>query len=162
MPSVTVSSGDVQTSSPPSKPSPMTRRSASMRRISTSRNRSRLSLSTTSTCDSPRSDNLRLSETRLLPFLINMTCSSGAIDYPGDTFNICISEDFLRIDGGAIACFVPTGEGMATQHQRLTHWLMRSIFEEGQRRLGAITATAGWQFILEGQGSDLVEHFCDG
>lgn len=110
-------------------------------------------------CDSPRSDNLRLTETRRLPLLVNMTCSSGAIDYPGPTFNVCISEDFLRQRSGAIACYVPTGEGVPQQHQRLTHALMRAIFSEGRRGLGEAATTAGWRFILEGAESDLVEHF---
>jgi hypothetical protein len=110
-------------------------------------------------CDSPRSDNLRLTQTRRLPLLINMTCSSGAIDYPGPFYNICISEDFLRVPGGAVACFVPTGEGVPQQHQRLTHLLMGAIYHDGRRRIGEITTLAGWRFVLDGHGSDLVEHF---
>jgi hypothetical protein len=110
-------------------------------------------------CESPRSDNLRLSEERRLPFLINMTCSSGAIDFPTERLSVCISEDFLRSRGGAVACFVPTGEGLPSHHRRLTHWLMRAIFDQGLRRLGEITTMAGWRHVLEDRSSDLPEHF---
>jgi peptidase C25-like protein/CARDB protein len=110
-------------------------------------------------CDSPNSDNLLLGESRQLPFLINMTCSSGAIDFPDEFYHICISEDFMLSEGGAIACYVPTGEGMPSQHQRLMHAIMRGIWEDGQRRLGEIVTAAGWRFILESRTTDLVEHF---
>ncbi|MBN1477118.1 hypothetical protein JXA47_10225, partial [Candidatus Sumerlaeota bacterium] len=110
-------------------------------------------------CDSPNSDNLLLEEPRRLPFLINMTCSSGAIDFPDEFYHICISEDFMLGRGGAVACYVPTGEGMPTQHQQLMHAIMRGIWGDGHRRLGEIVTAAGWRFILESRTTDLVEHF---
>jgi hypothetical protein len=110
-------------------------------------------------CDSPRSDNLMLEENPRLPFLVNMTCSSGAIDYPTAPLSISISEDFLRSPGGAIACYVPTGEGMPSHHRRLAAWLMDGIYNEQIRSVGAVTTFAGWRFILEDRGGDLIEHF---
>lgn len=110
-------------------------------------------------CDSPRRDSLLLEESDRPAFLINMTCSSGAIDFPDPYYHVCISEDFLRSPGGAIACYVPTGEGMPTQHQRLTHRLMEALFRDGVREIGPATTLASWRYLTEGRGSDLVEHF---
>ena len=56
--------------------------------------------------DSLYSDNKRLDNIDKLPLIINMTCSTGAIDFPDKPWNICIGEDMLRTKNGGGDCVV--------------------------------------------------------
>jgi hypothetical protein len=76
-------------------------------------------------CDSPRSDNRMIANSDRRSFLINLTCSSGAIDFPDEVYHICIAEDLLRTPGGPMALLVPTGEGTPSEHHRLTREVAR-------------------------------------
>lgn len=110
--------------------------------------------------DSENSDNLMLTNKDRLPFIINMTCNSGAIDYPMPRWNICISEDFMRTQGGgAVACYVPSGPGITSQHERFTLQLNRAVLQERMKPVGAALALANWRYLLEANPPDLVKMF---
>ncbi|MGC8839980.1 MAG: C25 family cysteine peptidase [Candidatus Sumerlaeaceae bacterium] len=110
--------------------------------------------------DSENSDNLMLGNRDRLPVVLNMTCNSGAIDYPLPRWNVCISEDFLRVpNGGAIACYVPAGPGMASIHEIFSRELVRSLFAERMEPLGPALILATYRYLAEGNPPDLVRMF---
>jgi hypothetical protein len=100
--------------------------------------------------DTENSDNLQLAGSGHMSFIANMTCNSGAIDYPDPPWNICITEDMMRVpDGGAIACYVPSGPGVTSTHRRMSDALHRVLFDDGVRGLGAATTLAKLRYTLE-------------
>ena len=99
--------------------------------------------------DSPNSDILLLRNGPRLPLVVNMTCNSGAIDYPDPPWNLCISEDFMRSPtGGAIAMFVPTAPGYQNMHVGLSRELHHAMFRENIRALGDMALLAKYRYIL--------------
>lgn len=110
--------------------------------------------------DSENSDNLMLRNRDRLPIVLNMTCNSGAIDYPMPRWNVCISEDFMRVpQGGAVACYVPAGPGMVMLHELLSRELVRTLFAERVEPLGAALALAGYRYLAQGNPPDMVRMF---
>lgn len=110
--------------------------------------------------DSENSDNLMLINRDRLPFIVNMTCNSGAIDYPMPQWNICISEDFMRVPGGgAVACYVPSGPGVTSQHERFTVQINRALLAERIAPLGAGLALANWRYLQADNSPDLSRMF---
>lgn len=110
--------------------------------------------------DSENSDNLMLRNRDRLAIVLNMTCNSGAIDYPMPRWNICISEDFMRVlNGGAVACYVPSGPGMVALHEKLSFELVRSLLGYRLEPLGAALTLAAANYLAEGQAPELVRMF---
>lgn len=109
---------------------------------------------------SPNSDNLHLRNRDVLPFIINMTCNSGAIDYPVPPWNICISEDFMRVkDGGAIGMYVPSGPGFTSTHKKVSISLRQAFFYDGLRRLGDAIVSANYSHLFKGHDENMVRMF---
>ena len=89
--------------------------------------------------DSTNSDNQHLAGTRSYPFVVNFTCNTGAIDFPERPWNICITEDMMRIaKGGAIGCFAPSGPSQSSLHRSFGEQLEDVIFGEGLRGMGQV------------------------
>lgn len=110
--------------------------------------------------DSPNSDNLSLTNRDKLPIVINMTCNSGAIDYPQPRWNVCISEDFMRVEnGGAVACFVPSGPGLTVQHERLMMEVAYTLFVEQNGTLGGDLQLALWRYLAQQNSPDLARMY---
>ena len=110
--------------------------------------------------DSVNSDNQHLADSGFMTFVANMTCNSGAIDYPQPPWNICITEVMLRVpDGGAIACYVPSGPGTTVGHRKMSIQLHRVLFDDRMRRLGLVVALARSRFAMEKQHKDLLYMF---
>ena len=80
-----------------------------------------------------------------LPFVISMTCFTGAFDIPGG----CLAEEFLRSEnGGAIGVFGGTSIGLLLQDHILNRELFKVIFNHKTQQLGAIVAEAKTQFLI--------------
>jgi hypothetical protein len=110
--------------------------------------------------DSENSDNLMLKNAERLPVILNMTCNSGAIDYPMPRWNVCISEDIMRVpDGGAVACYVPSGPGVTSLHEKFTLALNRALLAEQVRPLGAALARGSWRYLLDRNPPELARMF---
>jgi hypothetical protein len=110
--------------------------------------------------DSVNSDNQHLADSGFMTFVANMTCNSGAIDYPQPPWNICITEDMMRVpNGGAIACFVPSGPGTTVAHRRMSIQLHQVLFEDRIRELGLVIVLAKTRFALQKQHGDLLYMF---
>jgi len=110
--------------------------------------------------DSPNSDIRLLRNGDHLPFIANLTCNSGAIDYPDPPWNLCISEDFMRCPtGGAIAMFVPTGPGVPTSHMRLSEEFHRVVFEENVRAFGDIVFLTKYRYLLKRFPLEMIKMF---
>lgn len=110
--------------------------------------------------DSPNSDILLLRNGERVPFVVNLTCNSGAIDYPDPPWNLCISEDFMRSPtGGAIGLFVPTGPGVPTSHMRLSEELHRALFDEGFRALGDLVFLTKYRYLLKDYPLEMIKMF---
>ncbi len=106
---------------------------------------------------SRNSDNPRLAGSGFPSFIVNMTCNSGAIDYPLRPWNICISEDLLRTrDGGAVGLFVPSGPGTTMGHRELSAELRAAMFRDRLRGLGEVTTLAKLRLAVAGRSRDLV------
>ncbi len=110
--------------------------------------------------DSENSDNLMLTNGARLPFIVNMTCNSGAIDYPQPRWNVCISEDFMRTpDGGAVGCFVPTGPGLTRNHETFAVQLNHALLTDEMRPVGAAATLAALRYLERGGPPDLVRMY---
>jgi hypothetical protein len=110
--------------------------------------------------DSENSDNLMLRNRDRLPVVLNMTCNSGAIDYPMPRWNVCISEDFLRVpNGGAAACYVPSGPGMVSVHEKLSREIVRTWLAQRLEPLGPSLALASWRYLAQGNPENLVRMY---
>ena len=110
--------------------------------------------------DSRNSDNLRLKNYNRLPLVTNMTCNSGAIDYPVPKWNVCIAEDCMRQkDGGAVAVFAPSGPGYTSSHKRISAKLRESLFQHGLFRLGEAVTAARCLYLLENYPVDIMQMF---
>ena len=110
--------------------------------------------------DSENSDNVLLRNRARLPLLINMTCNSGAIDYPQRPWNICITEDFMRVkNGGVIACYVPTGPGIPSSHQKISRILMNNFFQENIDHVGHVLLLSQYQYLAFRFPLDIVQMF---
>ncbi|MBI5153684.1 hypothetical protein HZA57_00470, partial [Candidatus Poribacteria bacterium] len=104
--------------------------------------------------DSANSDNLRLTNRDRPVFMTSFTCNNGAIDYPVPKWNICISEDMMRVPGGgAIGCFVPSGPGYTERHLRLAEGFFRSLTQLGVREFGMAAELARLNYQAQ-LGSD--------
>ncbi len=107
--------------------------------------------------DSKNSDNIQLAGLGRPAFVACMTCNSGMIDYPERPWNICISEDMLRVkNGGAIGCFVPSGPGVTYIHRQMSDTLSRILFGDKLRGMGEVTALGKLRYSLAGQPRELV------
>lgn len=110
--------------------------------------------------DSVNSDNLHLTNKDRLTFVTNMTCNSGAIDYPVPKWNVCISEDAMRQkDGGAIAQFVPSGPGFSSSHVKLSAALRKALYEKRIKTLGDAVALARCLYLLEDNPEEIMQMF---
>ena len=110
--------------------------------------------------DSPNSDILLLRNGERIPFIVNLTCNSGAVDYPDPPWNLCISEDFMRSPtGGAIGLFVPTGPGVPTSHMRLSEELHHVLFNEGFRALGDVVFLTKYRYLLKDYPLEMIKMF---
>lgn len=110
--------------------------------------------------DSENSDNLLLNNYQNLPFVMNMTCNSGAIDYPVPRWNICISEDMMRLkNGGAIGLFVPSGPGFTSAHHVLSNEICDAIFKNNIKRLGEIVFSAETRFLSSDPNQDIAKMY---
>lgn len=91
--------------------------------------------------DSANSDNLMLDNIDYLPFIVTMTCSTGAIDFPNAPWNICISEDMMRVkNGGSVAMLVPTGPYYTDNHKLMSKTINDAMFNKNFRHFGDITS----------------------
>lgn len=106
--------------------------------------------------DSKNSDNIRLTNLNSLPFIITMTCSTGDIDFPTQPWNICISEDMMRVkNGGSVAMLVPSGPHFTSNHRKMSDYLGKSIFDRNFRRFGDLILYAKLKYILNEPNKDL-------
>lgn len=110
--------------------------------------------------DSPNSDNLHLTNLDRLSFVTNMTCNSGAIDYPVPKWNICITEDCMRQPkGGAIGLFVPSGPGFTSSHVKISSALLNVLFQDGIHRLGDAVTLSRSRYILAKDPVEIIQMF---
>ena len=90
-----------------------------------------------------------------LPFMIPMACFEGLYHYPSSSsFNYSsFAETIVRkANGGAIASFSPTGQGLATGHQYMHTALYQAIFFNDIAQLGPATMLS--KYALAGMGHD--------
>jgi len=110
--------------------------------------------------DSPNSDNLHLTNMEHLTFVTNMTCNSGAIDYPVPKWNICISEDSMRQPrGGSIAQFVPSGPGFTSAHKKISDSLHEALFKDHVATLGDTIILTRSLYLLRRNQVDIAQMF---
>src|SRR5690606_19489470 len=68
--------------------------------------------------------------------------------------------DFMRVkNGGAIACFVPSGPGLTVQHERLMMEVGRCLFGPEHEPLGYSMQLALWRYLAEGNPQELGEMY---
>lgn len=110
--------------------------------------------------DTINSDNLHLTNMDRLAFVANMTCNSGAIDYPVPKWNIAISEDMLRQPaGGAIGLFVPSGPGFSSGHMKLSAAIHDAFLKKRVRQMGDAAALARSLYLLQKNQVEIMQMF---
>jgi len=109
---------------------------------------------------SPNSDNPLLWNAPALPFVVNFTCNTGAVDYPLPPWNICITEDMMRQrHGGALSVFAPGGLGTLADHRRMADELMDSLLSGGLPTVGEVTHVARARYALRGFDRDMLRMY---
>ncbi|MCX7717987.1 MAG: C25 family cysteine peptidase [Candidatus Sumerlaeaceae bacterium] len=110
---------------------------------------------------SENSDNLMLTNRDRLAFILTMTCNSGAIDYPMPRWNVNISEDFMRVpNGGAVGCYVPSGQGVTSQHEQFAGDILHGLLvERAGTAIGPQLMLGAWRYLGRGASPDLVNMF---
>jgi len=110
--------------------------------------------------DTKNSDNLHLTNFERLPFVTNMTCNSGAIDYPTPKWNVCISEDCMRQkNGGAIGLFVPSGPGFTSSHKKISKALREVLFQYRLHELGEAVTLAKCLYLVRKNSLEIMQMF---
>ncbi len=88
---------------------------------------------------------INLTNISQLPFVISMTCFTGAFDIPGG----CLAEEFLRSEtGGAIGVIGGTSIGLLLQDHILNTEIFKVLFNDKTQHLGAIVAEAKTNFLI--------------
>ena len=88
---------------------------------------------------------INLTNISQLPFVISMTCFTGAFDIPGG----CLAEEFLRSEtGGAIGVIGGTSIGLLLQDHILNTEIFKVVFNDKTQHLGAIVAEAKTNFLI--------------
>lgn len=107
--------------------------------------------------ESENSDNLLLRDSGYESFIINLTCNSGAIDYPVPRWNVNIIEDMMRTkNGGAIATFVPSGPGFPQRHEEVAREMYQLLFRDRVRDLGELVALTKARYAAKGNPEDFI------
>lgn len=101
--------------------------------------------------DSKNSDNLLLRNSDRMPFAINLTCNTGAIDYPKPPYNISITEDMMRVkQGGLRSQYVPSGPGSTTDHLIFARDIYPPLLSGNMRNQGDAILLGKARYILNG------------
>ncbi len=88
---------------------------------------------------------INLTNISQLPFVISMTCFTGAFDIPDG----CLAEEFLRSEtGGAIGVIGGTSIGLLLQDHILNTEIFKVVFNDKTQHLGAIVAEAKTNFLI--------------
>ncbi len=96
------------------------------------------------------SDNLLLTNIAALPFLTAFSCNVGAIDYPLERWNICITEDMLCVkNGGIIGAYVPSGPNTSANHLRLAEQILDVMQTYSGTTINQDIALAEWRYIVQ-------------
>lgn len=110
--------------------------------------------------NSKNSDVKKLNNGPLLHFSIELTCSTGQIDYPIPPWNICLAEDMLRAkNGGAIGLYVPTGKGFTPNHQLLCENLLKALFLDENTIVGEAISQAVIEYLFEKRNDNTPQMF---
>jgi hypothetical protein len=91
-----------------------------------------------------------------LVFALMLTCING---YFVDPKKYSLAEEFLLAQGGAIAAFAPSNVSYLWEDAILAHEIFASIFEQGQRIVGAITTEAKIGAYEEGGAQEILNKF---
>jgi len=89
-------------------------------------------------------------------FLISLSCSNGDFSNPvAEGFG----EELLRIPGGAVACFTPSGGGLTSEHKEVGMNVLTALFSRSTPLLGSACTQAAVQAYQDGI---LLFHHADG
>lgn len=103
--------------------------------------------------DTENSDNVLLENYDRLAFVTSFTCNNGAIDYPMNRWNVCIAEDMVRVPGGAVGVFMPSGPGFPEQHVLIAEGFIRAFTQLDEASLGVVSELARLAYQVR-RGSD--------
>lgn len=108
-------------------------------------------------------DGLALSNGQKLCLLLEWTCLSSDFSDEGasDGSRAVLGESALRApNGGAVAVFGPTGQGVATGHDYMNQGLFDALMRDRITHLGALTLAARLRlFGATGAYHDLIENY---
>ncbi len=92
-----------------------------------------------------------------LPLLLPMTCYDGYFQMPGMA---SISEALVaRGNGGALASWAPTGQGVASGHDVLDRGFFEAVMQRGATRLGSAILLAKADLAALGTDQDLLDTY---
>lgn len=102
-------------------------------------------------------DAVELSNGGKLPLLLPMTCYDGYFQMPGFA---SISEAMVtRANGGALASWAPTGQGVASGHDVLHRGFYDAVMQQGVPRLGPAIILAKADLAALGHDRDLLDTY---
>ena len=109
------------------------------------------------------SDNIAstLSNGNLLPIMLDMTCYTGYFIHPNTSTASSLGEVALRkANGGAVASWSATGEGVTSGHDYLDRGFFSAVVNQNVRQLGAATLAGKLNLWTNDKGDvDLLDTF---
>ncbi len=98
---------------------------------------------------------VNLTNNRKLPLVVTMSCLNGFFQHANTPY--CLSEEFLKANnGGAVACFSPSGFGYTIGDQYLGDGLFKALFQDNDYILGSAVLKA--KLSLFSAGNSFKDH----
>lgn len=105
--------------------------------------------------DRETSNVLELKPTNKFPFILNWSCLTGYLNINIPPFHVCLAEEFVRHgDRGAIAVWAPSENGHTDQHELMSHFVVRSLIQDGLTRLGEAATYTKTEYLLTRNGAN--------
>jgi hypothetical protein len=84
-----------------------------------------------------------------------MTCFTGAFHRPEPT----LDETLVVAQGGGVAAWGPTGLGVGTGHDHLSHGFFEAVFVDEVDTVGAAALAGKLELAASGLSADLLDTF---
>jgi hypothetical protein len=92
-----------------------------------------------------------------LTFVLPLNCLNGYFSQP---FQYCLAEEWVRAaNGGAVACFAPSGLSHQWEHEFISQLIFSKIFLDFENRLGSIAIQSKVDAYFAGASDNVLISF---
>lgn len=94
-----------------------------------------------------------------LPIVLGMDCRDGYFIYPNSSMTSLAEKLTRASNGGAVASWSPTGDGITAAHDYLNRGFLLSIFDSELETVGSATLAGKLNLFATGSDLDLMDTF---